>query len=133
MHQKLSAPVDPDPHETAEWLEAFDEVIDEEGATRATQLLQALQDRARLSGVDVPIQLNTPYLNTIPADEEVPYPGDRVLEQRIKSLTRWNAMAMVHLQNKQDPGIGGHLATYASLATLLEVGFNHFFHATYGD
>ena len=75
----------------------------------------------------------TPYLNTIPLHEELPYPGDRTVERRIESLLRWNAMAMVHGQNKKDAGIGGHIATYSSLATLLEVGFNHFFHATYGN
>jgi pyruvate dehydrogenase E1 component len=133
MHQKLTIPVEPDRQEIAEWIEAFDQVVDEEGASRGTQLLQALSKRAREAGVDVPVQLNTPYLNTIPVDEEVPYPGDRVLERRIKSLVRWNAMAMVHRQNKKDKGIGGHISTYSSLATLLEVGYNHFFHATYGD
>jgi pyruvate dehydrogenase E1 component len=133
MHQKLTIPIEPDRQEIAEWIEAFDQVVDEEGASRGTQLLQALSKRAREAGVDVPVQLNTPYLNTIPVDEEVPYPGDRVLERRIKSLVRWNAMAMVHRQNKKDKGIGGHISTYSSLATLLEVGYNHFFHATYGD
>jgi pyruvate dehydrogenase E1 component len=133
MHQKLTIPVEPDRQEIAEWIEAFDQVVDEEGASRGTQLLAALSKRAREAGVDVPVQLNTPYLNTIPVDEEVPYPGDRVLERRIKSLVRWNAMAMVHRQNKKDKGIGGHISTYSSLATLLEVGYNHFFHATYGD
>ena len=119
--------------EVAEWLEAFDQVVEGEGATRGCELLDALIERARESGVEVPVQLNTPYVNTIPVDEEVPYPGDRQLERRIKSLMRWNAMAMVHRQNKKDPGIGGHISTYSSLATLLEVGFNHFFHASYGD
>src|SRR5438132_8850039 len=133
MHQKLSIPVEPDPQEVAEWIEAFDQIMDEEGPRRGTQLLEALSKRAREAGVDVPVQLNTPYLNTIPVEEEEPYPGDRLLERRIKSLIRWNAMAMVHRQNKKDPGIGGHISTYSSLATLLEVGFNHFFHATYGD
>jgi len=118
MHQKLTVPVEADP---------------EGGTRRGTQLLEALSRRAREAGVDIPVQLNTPYLNTIPVEEEHPYPGDRVLERRIKSLIRWNAMAMVHRQNKKDPGIGGHISTYSSLATLLEVGFNHFFHATYGD
>jgi pyruvate dehydrogenase E1 component len=119
--------------EVAEWLEAFDEVVDQEGSHRGCSLLSALMDRARESGVKVPVQLNTPYVNTIPVEEEVPYPGDRQLERRIKSIIRWNAMAMVHRQNKKDPGIGGHISTYSSLATLLEVGFNHFFHARYGD
>ncbi|MBZ5647408.1 MAG: pyruvate dehydrogenase (acetyl-transferring), homodimeric type [Acidobacteriia bacterium] len=133
MNTKPAVPADQDSDETSEWLEAFDQVVSEEGASRATSLLDALSKRARAAGVDVPIQLNTPYLNTIPAAEEVPYPGDRALERRIKSLIRWNALAMVHRQNKKDPGIGGHISTYSSLAALLEVGFNHFFHGTYGD
>ncbi len=119
--------------EVAEWLEAFNQVVDEEGKERGTDLLDALVRHARKSGVDVPVKLNTPYVNTIPVEEELPYPGDRALERRIKSLIRWNAMAMVHRQNKEDAGIGGHISTYSSLATLLEVGFNHFFHAGYGD
>ncbi len=119
--------------EVAEWLEAFDQLVENEGPTRGCELLDALIGRARASGVEVPVQLNTPYINTIPVSDEVPYPGDRELERRLKGLTRWNAMAMVHRQNKKDPGIGGHISTYSSLATLLEVGFNHFFHARYGD
>jgi pyruvate dehydrogenase E1 component len=119
--------------EVGEWLEAFDQIVDGEGPHRGCDLLQVLIHRARESGIEVPVQLNTPYVNTIPVEEEVPYPGDRLLERRIKSLIRWNAMAMVHRQNKKDPGIGGHISTYSSLATLLEVGFNHFFRAAYGD
>jgi pyruvate dehydrogenase E1 component len=119
--------------EVAEWVEAFNQVVDSEGSTRGCELLEALIEQARASGVEVPVQLNTPYVNTIPVSEEVPYPGDRALERRLKSLTRWNAMAMVHRQNKKDPGIGGHISTYSSLATLLEVGFNHFFRGRYGD
>ena len=118
--------------EVAEWVEAFEQVVEQEGAARGCDLLEALINRARNSGVEVPVQLNTPYVNTIPVEEEVPYPGDRLLERRIKSLIRWNAMAMVHRQNKKDAGIGGHISTYSSIATLLEVGFNHFFHAHYG-
>src|SRR6476469_6120146 len=133
MNAKPAAAFEPDHEEISEWIEAFDEVIDQEGPGQGTRLLDALTRRARQSGVDVPVQLNTPYVNTISVDEEVPYPGDRAMERRIKSLIRWNAMAMVHRQNKKDPGIGGHISTYSSLATLLEVGFNHFFHDTYGD
>ncbi|HET9741604.1 MAG TPA: pyruvate dehydrogenase (acetyl-transferring), homodimeric type [Terriglobales bacterium] len=125
--------VDAAADETAEWLEAFDQIVAEEGSQRAAELLEALARRARESGVDRPTQLHTPYQNTIPVDQELPYPGDRELERRVESLIRWNAMAMVHRQNKKDAGIGGHLSTYSSLATLLEVGFNHFFHAAYGD
>ncbi len=119
--------------EVSEWLEAFDEIVAGEGAQRACEVLDALNKRARLSGVHVPVQLNTAYVNTIPPADEEPYPGDRALERRIKSLIRWNALAMVHRQNKKDPGIGGHISTYSSIASLLEVGFNHFFRANYGD
>ncbi|MBM3774375.1 MAG: pyruvate dehydrogenase (acetyl-transferring), homodimeric type [Acidobacteria bacterium] len=134
MHQKVIARVeDLNPAETAEWVEALDQVLDIEGPDRAAYLLEALSARARASGVDLPQSFNTPYRNTIPAGSDLPYPGDRALERRIKSLTRWNAMAMVVRQNKKDPSIGGHISTYASMATLLEVGFNHFFHAHYGD
>jgi pyruvate dehydrogenase E1 component len=133
MHQKRAERVDLDPRETTEWLEALDDVVDQAGPDRAAYLLDKLAQRARNIGVELPVQHNTPYVNTIPAEDEVPYPGDRALERRIKSLTRWNAMAMVSRQNKSDHGIGGHIATYASIATLFEVGFNHFFHASYGD
>jgi pyruvate dehydrogenase E1 component len=134
MHQRVSdREQDLYPQETAEWLESLDQVIDEEGPDRAAYLLEQLHQRARALGVHAPIQLNTPYINTIPPEAEVPYPGDRSLERRIKSIIRWNAMAMVVRQNKYDAGIGGHISTYASLATLLEVGFNHFFRARYGD
>src|SRR5258707_1802591 len=128
-----AAAVEPDLQEIDEWIAAFDQVVDQEGTSGATLLLQALTKRAREAGVDVPIQLNTPYVNTIPVEEEHPYPGDRALERRLKALIRWNAMAMVHGQNKKDAGIGGHISTYSSLATLLEVGFNHFFHAKYAS
>jgi pyruvate dehydrogenase E1 component len=134
MHQQLTErPVDLDPRETAEWLEALDQIVDGSGPDRATFLLEKLAERARANGVAVPIRTTTDYVNTITVDQELPFPGDRALERRIKSLTRWNAMAMVSHQNKYDDGIGGHIATYASLATLLEVGFNHFFHGSYGD
>ncbi len=125
--------VDLNPQETAEWLEAFDELVAHAGPERARYLLQRLWERSHLHGAAPPTSLTTPYVNTIPRQEEVPYPGDRALERRIKSLVRWNALAMVVRANKYDPGIGGHISTYASLATLLEVGFNHFFRASYGD
>ena len=125
--------MDLDPRETAEWLEALDQIADTAGPERITFLLDKLAERAHENGIEVPQRLATDYVNTIPPEEEVPYPGDRALERRVKSLTRWNAMAMVSHQNKHDDGIGGHISTYASLATLLEVGFNHFFHGSYGD
>jgi pyruvate dehydrogenase E1 component len=134
MHQQLNERVvDLDPQETSEWVESLDQIIDQAGPDRAAFLLERLTEHARNNGAELPTHLNTPYVNTIRAGEEVPYPGDRAMERRIKSLIRWNAMAMVVRQNKYDPGIGGHISTYASLATLLEVGFNHFFRATYGD
>ncbi len=134
MHQKLNERViDLNPQETSEWVEALEQVIDEAGPDRAAYLLEQLTERARVNGAELPIQLNTPYVNTIRPEDEVPYPGDRAMERRIKSLIRWNAMAMVVRQNKYDSGIGGHISTYASLATILEVCFNHFFHAKHGD
>src|SRR5215471_15402086 len=131
MNAKPAPALAPDFQEVSEWVAAFDQVVDEEGPSQATRLIEALTRRAREAGIDLPIQLNTPYINTIPKEEEYPYPGDRLIERRIKSLIRWNAMAMVHRQNKKDPGIGGHISTYSSLATLLEVGYNHFFHASH--
>ncbi len=124
---------DVNPQETSEWIEAFDGVVEEGGSQRASYLLTRLIDHAAMYGVETPHHLTTPYVNTIPVEDEVPYPGDREIERRIKSLIRWNAMAMVVRANKHDPGIGGHISTYASLATLQEVGHNHFFHARYGD
>jgi pyruvate dehydrogenase E1 component len=118
--------------EMSEWIEAFDDVVAQDWE-QGTELLEALRKRAREAGVPTPSELTTPYQNTIPKHDEVPYPGDRTLERRVESLIRWNAMAMVHGQNKKDAGIGGHISTYSSLATLLEVGFNHFFHAKYGE
>jgi pyruvate dehydrogenase E1 component len=134
MNTKVAPSAEPKfSEEMAEWIEAFDDVIVGEGPQQGAELLAALRDRAAEAGVATPLPVTTPYTNTIPKEEELPYPGDRAMERRIESLIRWNAMAMVHAQNKKDPGIGGHIATYSSLATLLEVGFNHFFHARYGD
>ena len=113
--------------ETREWLDSLDYVIQEGGPERTTGLLDALQQHARQAGVTLPFTANTPYVNTIPAEDQVPLPGNREIERRIKSLIRWNAMAMVVKANKRLQGIGGHISTYASAATLYEVGFNHFF------
>ena len=90
---------------------------------QGAEVIEALRARAREAGVPVASELTTPYLNTIPKHDEVAYPGDRTMEKRVEALIRWNAMAMVHGQNKKDAGIGGHISTYSSLATLLEVGF----------
>ena len=134
MHQiRNERFVDSNPTETQEWLESLDQLIDEGGPDRVRFLMEQLSEHARNSGAELPVHFNTPYINTIRVEDEVPYPGDRAMERRIKSLIRWNAMAMVVRQNKYDHGIGGHISTYASLATLLEVGFNHFFHAKYGE
>jgi pyruvate dehydrogenase E1 component len=134
MTTKLAIPAASDfSKEVAEWIEAFDEVVVAEGPEHAQELLGVLRERGREAGISAPRELTTHYINTIPRDQELPYPGDRALERRIKGLIRWNAMAMVHAQNKKDAGIGGHISTYSSLATLLEVGYNHFFHATYGN
>ncbi len=127
LKTKEERQTDLNPQETSEWLEALEQVVDEAGPDRAAYLLGQLLDRASDFGVSTPQKITTPYVNTIPAHEEAPYPGDRALERRLKSLIRWNAAAMVVRANKYDPNIGGHISTYASLATLSEVGFNHFF------
>ena len=113
--------------EAREWLDSLDYVLQEEGPDRARQLLRKLQIRAEEFGVTLPYAANTPYINTISADQEPPFPGSREIERRIKSLVRWNALAMVVRANRLASGIGGHISTYASSATLYEVGFNHFF------
>jgi pyruvate dehydrogenase E1 component len=128
-----SPTADTDPQETAEWLEAWDQILDDDNPQRVTYLLRQLTERARFAGMNIPARFNTPYCNTIPVEEELPYPGNLEIERQIKSIIRWNAMAMVVQQNKKDPGIGGHIATYASIATLMEVGFNHFFRTTIGE
>ncbi|MFQ5572023.1 MAG: pyruvate dehydrogenase (acetyl-transferring), homodimeric type [Rhodothermales bacterium] len=120
---------DIDPQETREWLESLDSVLEREGADRAHFLLEQLIDKSRRLGVPLPFSANTPYVNTIPADREERIPGDPALEWRIGSLIRWNAMAMVVQANSLTTELGGHIASFASAATLYGVGFNHFFHA----
>jgi pyruvate dehydrogenase E1 component len=115
--------------ENREWLDSLDYIFNSGGQERVAEIIRLLQIRAQEYGVRSPFTANTPYINTIPKDKEPPYPGSREIERRIKSITRWNAMAMVIRANKQEDGIGGHISTYASVATLLEVGFNHFFRA----
>ena len=118
---------DPAPGETEEWLQAFEDVVRIEGIDRARFLLQRLVDKGHEHKVTLPFSANTPYVNTIPAAAQPPYPGDRDVERRIKGLIRWNAMAMVVRANKHFPGLGGHISTFASSATLYQVGLNHFF------
>jgi len=120
---------DSDPAETREWLESIDSVLRVHGAERAQYLLDRVIDYTRRSGAYLPFKPNTAYVNTISAGQEAPYPGDRALERRIEAYLRWNAMAMVVQANRQSSEYGGHIATYASAATLYEVGFNHFWRA----
>ncbi len=118
---------DADPRETAEWLDAFDGVVDAGGKARARYLLIRLLERARAQQVGFPATVSTHYVNTISTEQEPPFPGDELMERRIRAFIRWNAAAMVTRANTLSSGIGGHLATYASSASLYEVGFNHFF------
>jgi pyruvate dehydrogenase E1 component len=120
---------DLDPEETREWLESMDSVLRAHGAERAHFLLERLIDFTRRSGKYLPFKPNTAYLNTISPGQEKEYPGDRTIERRIESYIRWNAMAMVVQANRQSSEYGGHIASYASAATLYEVGFNHFWRA----
>ena len=120
---------DPDPVETREWLESIDSVLREHGAERAQYLLDRVIDHTRRSGAYLPFKQNTAYVNSISTGQEHEYPGDRALEKRIKAYIRWNAMAMVVQVNRQSSEYGGHIASYASAATLYEVGFNHFWRA----
>ena len=118
---------DSDAGETAEWLAAFDDIVDSEGRNRARYLLMRLLERAGEHHVDFPATVSTPYVNTIPTDAEPDFPGDEYLERRIRAYIRWNAAIMVVRANARSEAIGGHLSTYASSAALYEVGFNHFF------
>ena len=120
---------DADPAETGEWIDAFDALVAMEGRERATFILRKLLDRARARRVPLPPVLNTPYCNTIPLAEQPQYPGNLEVEQRVSAAVRWNALAMVVRANRDHPELGGHIATYASIADLFEVGFNHFFRA----
>ncbi|MEZ5650453.1 MAG: pyruvate dehydrogenase (acetyl-transferring), homodimeric type [Burkholderiaceae bacterium] len=128
-----NAPGDVDPGETQEWLDALEGVIDREGPERAHYLLETMVERARRSGAFIPFSANTAYLNTIPTQLEVSSPGNAEYEERIRSYIRWNAMAMVVRANKHNPpdggDLGGHIASFASVATMIGAGMNHFWHA----
>src|SRR5713101_5556440 len=115
--------------EIQEWLESLDSVLESSGPEVAAEILERLRAHATVNGIDLPFTANTPYANTIPPRLEPLFPGDQELERRIKSLIRWNALAMVVRANRVEHNIGGHISTYASAATLYEVGFNHFFRA----
>ncbi|MFL5441961.1 MAG: pyruvate dehydrogenase (acetyl-transferring), homodimeric type, partial [Myxococcales bacterium] len=123
---------DQDPQETREWLDALDSVIEKEGTERAHYLIQRMIDEARRAGTFLPFSATSDYINTIPPEKQVKFPGDLNIEQRIHGYTRWNAMAMVVRANK-DTNVGGHLSSFASAATLYDVGYNHFWHGSSGE
>jgi pyruvate dehydrogenase E1 component len=140
--QKYALPdlrVLPEPEQTEEekWLESLETVLEgalkDKGPQKTARFLDSLTDRLRARGMDVPRLVSTPYINTIPAEKEAPFPGDWEMERRLKSFVRWNAMAMVVNANREHSGLGGHISTYASSATLCEVGFNHFFRGRTDD
>jgi pyruvate dehydrogenase E1 component len=129
----MELPPDSDPQETREWLDALDSVFENEGVERAHYLVGRLIRRARRKGAHLPYSANTAYVNTIPEAQERRSPGDHAVEHRIRSIIRWNAMAMVVQANRVDPSLGGHISSFASAATLYDVGFNHFFRAPRDD
>lgn len=122
-----------DPTELDEWYDSLDDLLHRYGREPVQQLLTLLQERAYQRGVHLPFTANTPYINTITTHDQPRFPGNREIERRIKSIIRWNATAMVARANRDYAGVGGHIATFASAATLYEVGFNHFFHARTAD
>src|SRR5215471_11771029 len=132
-NETLTHPHQLDDLEIQEWFESLDSVLEASGPEVAREILERLRAHATVNGIDLPFTANTPYANTIPARLEPLFPGDQELERRIKSLIRWNALAMVVRANREESGIGGHISTYASAATLYEVGFNHFFRARTPD
>jgi len=126
---QVTANTDPDSQETKEWLDSLAAVLEQEGPDRAHYLLERLIDLARQSGSDIPFSANTAYVNTIPADQEQRCPGNLEYEEKLRSWMRWNAMAMVVKANRFDGDLGGHLSSFASLANMLGIGFNHFWKA----
>ena len=127
MSNEQHAPRDHDPEETQEWLEALEHVLEHQGTERANFLLQRLSARMTKTGAALPYTITTPYRNTIPSSQEAMMPGDLFMERRIRSLIRWNALAMVVRANRKEGDLGGHISTFASSATLYDVGFNYFF------
>jgi len=119
---------DDDPIETSEWLDALESLIENEGVERAKYILERLSERASRDGTELPYSITTPFRNTIPVTQQAQMPGDLFMERRIRSLIRWNAMAMVVRANKRPGDLGGHISTFSSAATLYDVGFNYFFH-----
>lgn len=127
MHKSISTDIDP--VETREWADSLDAVVHHAGPQRAHYLLEQLRRHAHEHGYPFPTNSNTPYVNSISRERQVPYPGNRAVERRIKSIIRWNAMSLVVRANRRSAGIGGHISTFASSATLFQVGLNHFFRA----
>lgn len=119
---------DDDPIETSEWLDALESLIENEGVDRAKYILERLSERASRDGTALPYSITTPFRNSIPVAKQAQMPGDLFMERRIRSLIRWNAMAMVVRANKRPGDLGGHISTFSSAATLYDVGFNYFFH-----
>src|SRR5262249_52680442 len=128
-NETVTQPHHLDDLEIQEWFESLDSVLEASGPDVAREILERLRAHATVNGIDLPFTANTPYTNTIPLRLEPLFPGDQELERRIKSLIRWNALAMVVRANREEHNIGGHISTYASAATLYEVGFNHFWRA----
>jgi pyruvate dehydrogenase E1 component len=124
---------DPDPQESREWIESIKAVIDHDGPGRAHQLLEGMVELTRRAGAHLPFAPTTEYINTIPTHLEPAFPGDATMEWRIRSMIRWNAMAMVVRANRKPGELGGHIASFASSATLYDVGFNHFWRAPSAD
>ena len=127
--QGVSNGADPNPAETSEWLESLENILEHDGIERANFLLERLSSRLTETGARLPYTVTTPYRNTIPAHKEAFMPGDLFMERRIRSLIRWNALAMVVRANRRNADLGGHISTFASAATLYDIGFNHFFRA----
>jgi pyruvate dehydrogenase E1 component len=125
----MTAPQDSDIQETQEWLDSLSSVIDTGGTERAHFLIESMIDQARRSGINLPYSATTAYVNTIPSHLQIKRPGEWAIERRIRALIRWNALMTVLRANKKSPGIGGHIASFQSAATLYDVGFNHFFRA----
>ena len=125
----MSNKPDIDPQETQEWLGSLEAVLENEGVDRAHFLLERLIDKVRRSGAYLPFSANTAYVNTLPVTRQERFPGNRAIEQRIRSFVRWNAMAMVVQANRLSTELGGHISSFASSATLYDIGFNHFFRA----
>src|SRR5271170_4896222 len=129
VHPAINPPNVDELDEIWEWIEAFDAIVEEGKPQLASRILEEIRDRALACGVEVPFTANTPYVNTIHVSRQVALPGDQEIERKVKSLMRWNALAMVVRANRLEHNIGGHISTYGSVATLFEIGFNHFFRA----